>query len=46
MKGKLGQISISSGDQKTIQLWTEHDEMKRFRKEAVQDREPKRSAPP
>ena len=50
MIGKLGQIAIPSGDQKTFQLWSECDEMKRLRKEAAQDRELKRSdgsrAPP
>ena len=50
MIGKLGQIAIPSGDQKTFQLWSEYDEMKRFRKEAAQERELKRSdrsrAPP
>ena len=50
MIGKLGQIAIPSGDQKTFQLWSEYDEMKRLRKEAAQDRELKRSdrsrAPP
>ena len=50
MIGKLGQIAIPSGDQKTFQLWSEYDEMKRLRKEVAQDRELKRSdrsrAPP
>ena len=50
MIGNLGQIAIPSGDQKTFQLWSEYDEMKRLRKEAAQDRELKRSdrsrAPP
>ena len=50
MIGKLGQIAIPSGDQKTFQFWSEYDEMKRLRKEAAQDRELKRSdrsrAPP
>ena len=48
--GKVGQIGIPSGDQKTFQLWSEYDEMKRLKKEAAQDRELKRSdrstAPP
>ena len=48
--GKLGQIIIPSGDQKTFRLWSVYDEIKRLRKEAVQDRELKRSdrsrAPP
>ena len=38
MIGKLGQIAILSGDQKTFQLWSEYNEMKRLRKEAAQDR--------
>ena len=50
MIGKLGQIAIPPGDQKTFQLWSEYDEMKRLRKEATQDREIMRSdrsrAPP
>ena len=50
MIGKLGQIAVPSGDQKTFQLWPEYDEMKRLRKKADQDRELKRSdrsrAPP
>ena len=48
MIGKLCQIAIPSGDQKTFQLW--HDEMKGMRKEAAQHRKLKRSdrsrAPP
>ena len=43
MIGKLGQIAILSGGQKTFQLWSEYDEMKRLRKKAAQDRELKRS---
>ena len=50
MIGKLGQIAIPSGDQKTFQDWSECDEMKRLRKEAAQDRELKQTdrsrAPP
>ena len=50
MIGKLGQKAIPSGDQKTFQLCSVYDEMKRLRKEAAQDRELKRSdrsrAPP
>ena len=50
MIGKLGQITIPSGDLKTFQLWSEYNEMKRLRKEAAQDRKLKRSdrsrAPP
>ena len=42
MVGKLGQIAIPSGDQKTFQLWSEYNEMKKLRKEADQDRELKR----
>ena len=42
MIGKLGQIATPSVDQKTFQLWSEYDEMKRMRKEAAQDRELKR----
>ena len=41
--GKLGQTTIPSGDQKTIQLWSEYDEKKRLRKAAAQDREYNRS---
>ena len=43
MIGKLGQIAIPSGDQKTFQPWSEYDEMKRLRKEAARDGELKRS---
>ena len=43
MIGKLGQKAIPSGDQKTFQLWSVYDEMKRLRKEAAQDRELMRS---
>ena len=50
MIGRLGQIAIPSGDQKTMQLWSEYDEMKRLRNETAHDRELKRSdrfsAPP
>ena len=50
MIGKLGQIAMPSGDQKTIQFLSEYDEMKRLRKEAAQDRELKQidrfKAPP
>ena len=37
MIGKLGQIAIPSGDQKTIQLWSEYNEMIRLIKEAAQN---------
>ena len=40
---KLGQIAIPSGDQKNIQFWSEYDEMKRLRKEALQDKELERT---
>ena len=43
MIGKLGQIAIPLGDQKTFQLWSEYDELKRLRNEAAHDRELKRS---
>ena len=43
MIGKLGQLAIPSGDQKTFRLWLEYDEMEKLRKEAAQDRELKRS---
>ena len=43
MIGKLGQMAIPSGDQKTMQVWSEHDEMERLKKAAAQDREIKRN---
>ena len=46
MLGKLGQIAIPSGDQKTIQLSSEYDETKKLRKAAAKDRELKQSDGP
>ena len=43
MIGKLGQIAITSGDQKNVQFWSEYDKMKILRKEATQDRDFERS---
>ena len=37
--GKRGQIAITSGDQKTMQLWSECDHMKGLRKKAAQNKE-------
>ena len=42
MIGKLGQIAIPSGNQRTFQLYSEYDEIKRLRKKTAQDRELKR----
>ena len=50
MLGKLGEVAIHSGDQKTLKLWSEYDEVKQMRKEAAQNRILKQSdrsrAPP
>ena len=50
MIGKRGRRAIPSGDQKTMQLWSEFDQMKGLRKKAAQDKELERSdrsrAPP
>ena len=40
--GKLGQMALPAGDEK-LQLWHEYDEMKRQRKEAVQEKDVQRS---
>ena len=42
MIGNLGQIAIPSGDQRTFQLYSEYEEIKRLRKETAQDGELKR----